>query len=133
MGGQRAQLPRAGQRDVEQFVGGGNGIDPTESQRLFRRHDLAAERGDGRGAAHDGTADLDHRPASHNSSANGHRTARRDRGRAGRGRVLSGTGTHPTFDSGTEYVQFSPTEAHAALGVAIQANLPAMMAAMQHA
>jgi hypothetical protein len=39
----------------------------------------------------------------------------------------------PTFESGTEYVQFSPTEAHANLDAAIRANLPAVMAAMQNA
>jgi hypothetical protein len=39
----------------------------------------------------------------------------------------------PTFDAGTEYVQFSPTEAHAALDKAIDANLSAMMAAMPNA
>ena len=37
----------------------------------------------------------------------------------------------PTFEAGTEDVQFSPTEAHSALNAAIQANLPAMMAVIQ--
>jgi hypothetical protein len=39
----------------------------------------------------------------------------------------------PTFEAGTEYVQFSPIEARAELNAAIEANLPAVMAAMQHA
>jgi len=61
-----------------------------------------------------------------------HATGRTEVAQAGDAFYLE-PGHIPTFDAGTEYVQFSPTEAHAVLNAAIETNLPAMMAAIQGA